>query len=276
MATYRARHCPQCGYYLGFSIAKSPQKNKETPVASFCLNCSYKLPINKIIRGIRRTASPLRRAALRLASVTNRERPPRSAACPLQDGAKTLTPADYPRHLRVIGQELEALSLRTFNLECSEDAYLVWSTSAVADNQGHSPLRFGKSPLQKLWKNKPQSRSHGHEDGFPLSPQPTKRYRYSLRDIERIEYESRSQRRRKTGNIDGHSLSQLLRTTGAVVAQRQERLLAISWQDFSISIVVETPQGQRRIDVFRPDNLYDLWVRMYLRREHRTLSDFPR
>jgi hypothetical protein len=28
--------------------------------------------------------------------------------------------------------------------------------------------------------------------------------------------------------------------------------------------------------VFRPDNLYDLWVRMYLRRDHRALSDFPR
>jgi hypothetical protein len=146
----------------------------------------------------------------------------------------------------------------------------------VADNESHSPLRFGKSPLQKLWKNKSQPRSHGHEQGFTLSSQPTKRYRYSLRDIERIEYESRGQRRRKTGTIDGHSVSQLLRTAGAVVAQRQERLLAISWQDFSISIVVETAQGERRIDVFRPDNLYDLWVRMYLRREHRTLSDFPR
>lgn len=275
MATYRARHCPQCGYYLGFSIAKSSPKSKEISVASFCLNCSYKLPINKIVRGIRRTASPLRRAALRLASITDRA--PRSAVCPLQDEEKTLSSADYPRHLRVIGQELEALGLKTFNLECTGDSYLVWSTSAVADNQSHSPSRFGKSPLQKLWKNKSQPRFHGQEEGFALpSSQPAKRYRYSWRDIERLEYESRSQRRRKMGNIDGHSLSQLLRTTGAIVAQRQEKLLAISWQDFSISIVVETTHGQRQIDVFRPDNLYDLWVRMYLRRDHRTLSDFPR
>src|SRR5262249_24994729 len=55
-----------------------------------------------------------------------------------------------------------------------------------------------------------------------------------------------------------------------------ERLLGISWQDFSISVVVETTQGQRQIDVFRPDNVYDLWVRMYLRRDNRALSDFPR
>ena len=64
MAKYRARHCPKCNYYLGFSITKSPAKSKEISVTSFCLNCSYKLPINRIIRGIRRTTSPFRRAAL--------------------------------------------------------------------------------------------------------------------------------------------------------------------------------------------------------------------
>ena len=67
---------------------------------------------------------------------------------------------------------------------------------------------------------------------------------------------------------------QLLRTVGAVIGQRRERLLGISWQDFSISVVVETTQGQRQIDVFRPDNVYDLWVRMYLRRDNRALSTF--
>ncbi len=277
MATYRARHCPQCSYYLGFSIAKAPLKNKETAVTSFCLNCNYKLPINRIIHGIRRTSSPLRRAALRLASVTNREQTANSVT-PRQPQyeEKPFSPADYPQHLRVIGQELEILHLKTFNLECTGDSYLVWAPSAVADSEGHALSRLGKNPFQKLWKDKSQPRSHGQEDRFTLpSSQPIKRYRYSLRDIERMEHESRSHRRRKT-STDGHSLSQLLRTVGAVVGQRRERLLAISWQNFSISIVVETAEGQRQIDVFRPDNLYDLWVRMYLRRDHRALSDFPR
>jgi hypothetical protein len=30
------------------------------------------------------------------------------------------------------------------------------------------------------------------------------------------------------------------------------------------------------IDVLRPDNLYDLWVKMFLRRDNRALSDVPR
>jgi hypothetical protein len=278
MAKYRARNCPKCNYYLGFSITKSPAKGKEISVTSFCLNCSYKLPINRIIRGIRRTTSPFRRAALRLASVTNFEQTTSSdARYQIEDTEKPFSLLDYPRHLRVIGQDLENLRLKTFNLECTGDAYLIWSPSDKADTEGHPLSRLSKNRLQKLWKNKSQPRSYGHEERFTLpSSLPTKRYRYSFRDIERMEYESKSRRRRKSTITDGHSLSQLLRTVGAVVGQRRERLLGISWQDFSISVVVETTQGQRQIDVFRPDNLYDLWVRMYLRRDNRALSDFPR
>ena len=231
-----------------------------------------------MIRGIRRTTSPLRRTALRLASVTNlKEIPDSGAQRQVEDAEKPLSPLDYPRHLRVIGQDLETLRLKTFILECTGDAYLVWSPSGRAETEGHTLSRLGKNRLQKLWKNKSEPRSRGHEERFTLpSSSPTKRYRYSFHDVERMEYESRSHRRRKTSMSDGHSLSQLLRTVGAVVGQRRERLLGISWQDFSISVVVETVQGQRQIDVFRPDNLYDLWVRMYLRRDNRALSDFPR
>jgi hypothetical protein len=278
MAKYRARHCPQCNYYLGFSVTKSPAKSKEIFITSFCLNCSYKLPMSRIIRGIRRATSPFRRAALRLASVTNLEQttgPETQRQAEAAEGP--FSPLDYPHHLRVIGQELETLRLKTFNLECTGDAYLVWSPCGTAVTEEYPHSRLSKNRLQKLWKNKSQPRSHGHEERFTLpSSLPTKRYRYSYRDIARMEYESRNHRRRKTSITDGHSLSQLLRTVGAVVGQRRERLLGISWQDFSISVVVETTQGQRQIDVFRPDNVYDLWVRMYLRRDNRALSDFPR
>jgi len=262
---------------LGFSIARPPFKSREISVTSFCLNCSYKLPISRIIRGIRRTTSPFRRGALRLASIANIEGTT-SLETKVQGEIteKSFSQLDYPRHLRVIGQDLETLQLKTFNLECTEDSYLVWSRSSAAEEETNPLSGLGKNRLQKLWKNKSQPRSHAQEERFTVpSSVKAKRYRYCLRDIERMEYESRS-RRRKSGITDGHSLSQLLRTIGAMVGQRHERLLGISWQDFSINIVVETTQGQRKIDVFRPDNLYDLWVRMYLRRDNRALSDFPR
>ena len=279
MGKYRARPCPQCNYYLGFSTAKAPVKTKELSITSFCLNCNYKLPINRIIRGIRRTPSPLRRGALRLAAIKNTgQRANKFGTQRQAEGAeKPFAPLDYPRHLRVIGQDLENLRLKTFNLECTADCYLVWSLSGTTASESTPLSRLSKNRLQKLWKNKSQPQSHGHEERFTLpSSLPAKRYRYSLGDIERMEGESRNRRRPKSSITDGHSVSQLLRTVGALVGQRRERLLGISWQDFSISVVVENALGQRQIDVYRPDNIYDLWVRMYLRRDHRALSDFPR
>jgi hypothetical protein len=277
MGKFRARHCPRCSYYLGFSIVKPPFKSKETAVTSFCLNCNYKLPIRGIFRGIRRTSSPLRRGALRLASMTKGEQTPTLESEQVDAAENSLAPLDYARHLRVIGQDLEGLRLEAFNLECTGDAYLVWSRPGGSGLEGNPLSRLSKNRLQKLWKTKSRTRSYGQEElvTLPSSVQ-AKRYRYSLSDIDRMEHESRSRRYPKPSVTDGHSLSQLLRTVGAIVGQRHKRLLGISWQDFSVSVVVETTQGQREIEVFRPDNLYDLWVRMYLRRDNRALSDFPR
>src|SRR2546426_4688919 len=72
MAKYRARLCPNCNYYVGFSIAKPRFKTTEVFVTSFCLNCSYKLPIESIVHGVRRVASPLRRGTLRLPKIAQR------------------------------------------------------------------------------------------------------------------------------------------------------------------------------------------------------------
>jgi hypothetical protein len=276
MGKFRARHCPSCGYYLGFSIVKPPFKSKETSVTSFCLNCNYKLPIRGVFRGMRRTSSPLRRGALRLASLAKNKQASTLEAVQAET-VENFSPVDYARHLRVIGQDLEGLRLEAFNLECTGDTYLIWFRPGGTGLEDSPLSRLSKNRLQKLWKNRSRTRSYGQEElATPPSSARAKRYRYSLSDIDRMEHESKSRRYHKPGVTDGHSLSQLLRTVGAIVRQKHERLLGISWQDFSISVVVETPQGRREIDVFRPDNLYDLWVRMYLRRDHRALSDFPR
>ncbi|HYA29156.1 MAG TPA: hypothetical protein VEI95_10095 [Acidobacteriota bacterium] len=188
-----------------------------------------------------------------------------------------INPADYSRHLRAIGQDLENLHLTSFNLECTSNAYLVW---VRADNQSDSinPLfRISRSRLQKLWRNKSQPTVLGHEESYTLpSSQTGRRLRYSVQEIDRIERDQRARRRRPSGTADGHSLPQLLRTIGDLIGQKNERLLGISWQELSVSTVVETVEGRKEIDVFRPDNLYDLWVKMFLRRDNRAFSDIPR
>ena len=188
-----------------------------------------------------------------------------------------ISPADYARHLRAIGQDLEALHLSQFNLEFTGDAYLVWVKSGDQVEKSKPLSRISKNRLQKLWRNRTPARAIGHEESYPVSASETgRRLRYTVQELDRIEREQRARRRHPSGSANGHSLSQLLRTVGDLVGQRSERLLGIAWQDLSVGVVIETPQGRKEIDVFRPDNLYDLWVRMYLKRDNRASLDVPR
>lgn len=276
MANYRARSCPNCNYYVAFSVSKPLVKPKEATVTSFCLNCGYKIPVHGIIRGIRRVTSPVRRGLLQL---VNTARPD----CTRGDDEtsqtdtreKSVEPCDYARHLRAIGQDLENLRLTRFNLECTGNLYLVWPRPDSIDTQPRSSILANRR-LRKLWQHRSEPRSQGREEYITVNPlHPLKRYRYTRHEIENIE-KTGQERRCQSAMTDGHSLSQLLRTIGGLVSQRNQKLLGISWQELSVSVVFESDRGQREIDVFRLDHLYDLWVRMYLRRNNRALSDFPR
>lgn len=274
MSKYRARSCPKCGYYLGFSISKRLPKAVRVVVTNFCLNCNYKLPMFSILRGVRRAPRPVKRGLLRLVAG--------------RDYSSTMTPItpkhnksmgnnDYARHLRVIGHDLENLQLDRFNLECTGDNYLVWLRPESPTASQNLLLRISRNRLQKLWKNRVAPRVIGHEETYTnTSSQLAKRLRYSFQDLDRIERDRRQLRRRHSRSADGHGLSQLMRTIGALVEQSNERLLGVSWQELSVSIVVETANGGKRIDVLRPDNLYDHWVKMYLKRGNRAISDTPR
>lgn len=276
MHTYRARLCPKCSYFVGFAVARTA-KSREAPLANFCLNCNYRLPVRSIIAGTRKSTGTKRRAGLRLISGNAPAPPVSHALSRCADMETKISPADYARHLRAIGQDLEILRFSQFNLEFTGDAYLVWVKSGDKADREQALLRIGKSRLQKLWRNRMPPRMIGQEESFPLSSSHTgRRLRYSVQELERIEKEQRARRRRHSANADGHSLSQLLRTLGDLLGQRSQRLLGIAWQDLSIGVVLQTPEGRKEIELFRPDNLYDLWVRMYLKRENRAVFDTPR
>ena len=272
MSKYRARLCPKCDYFIGFAITQHRAHAIKSSLTNFCLNCNYKLPVLSIIRGVRKVSRPtLRRSKLRLVCAA-----PPSAGVGLGTKAMEarISPRDYARHLRAIGQDLENLHLSTFNLECTGSAYLVWARSEEQSESSNPLFRISRNRLQKLWRNKMPPRILGQEEPYKLpSAETGRRLRYSVAELDRIEREQRARRRQQSGTADGHSLSQLLRTIGDLAGQKNERLLGVSWQELSVSMVVETPEGRKEIDVFRPDNLYDQWVRMYLRRDNRAFSD---
>lgn len=275
MAKYRARTCPNCNYYVAFSVSKPIVKPNEATVTSFCLNCGYKIPVHTIIRGIRRAASPVRRGLLRLVNSARQEYTT-TEKTDQQTEDKPIQSSDCARYLRAIGQDLENLRLTRFNLECTASVYLVWARADTVDSQPFTSLLANRR-LRKLWTDHIQLRSRGREEYVTVSPLGRmKRYRYTPHEIESIEQAGQRRRRLGSATADGHSLSQLLRTVGDLVQQRNQKLLGISWQELAASVVFEDDHGQREIEVFRLDHLYDLWVRMYLRRNNRALSDFPR
>jgi hypothetical protein len=167
--------------------------------------------------------------------------------------------------LRVIGQQLQQERIANFNLQCGENRYAVWTRADTLTWPNRSFLDFGGGRLEKWWGNRATT----------SAPRPHARFEYSVEDLADMECRARIHRDPRGGFANGHSLSQLLRTIGSLAYQRNQRVLAISWRDSSICVVVETAQRKREIEVFRPDNLYDIWVRMYLRRENRALSDVP-
>ena len=274
MAKYRARRCPHCSYFVAFSVSKPLAHTKEVGVTSFCLNCSYRLPIHTILHGIRRVTSHFRRAPLKLASNLQPDRhggPPDHETNPeSQSGNRMFSHEDPSGHLRTLGQQLQQLRIDTFNLECTADGYSIWSPDHNLPRSSRSFFIFGVGPLEKWWGVKAQARG-----GYAATAARTaRRLDYSVKELARMESRARVNRGQMSGYVDGHSLSQLLRTIGSLVYQRNHRLLGISWRD-SVCIVVENAQGKREIDVFRADHLYDIWVRMYLRRDNRALSDVP-
>jgi hypothetical protein len=256
------------------SVAVPASARRGAAVTGFCLNCGYKLPVTRLLPGARKRPSRSCRPAP----------DPACAAVAAPDTANFFTPArehgvltEYARHLRAIGQDLEHLRLRRFNLERAGALYLVW-TCGERRGSGETYARW-LSPrrLVGLWRNLFRPRSQGREErAVSAARRGVTRYRYTHRHIVNIEAAGRRKRGRQTAAADGHCLSQLLRAAGALIAQRRHTLLGIAWQEDSVSIVFEDQAGRRRIDVFRPDELYAVWVGMYLHRQDRHVSDVPR
>jgi hypothetical protein len=67
-------------------------------------------------------------------------------------------------------------------------------------------------------------------------------------------------------------LSQLLRTVGAYVGQKRARLLKISWNGASIVLIYETSSQRLANEELTVSDLYDVWVRMYMKRADRNAS----
>jgi hypothetical protein len=265
MPTYRARSCPNCNFYVGLTITRPSGARSEAPVNGLCLNCGYQIPVHAVVAGKKKAPpgpkqrwSPISVALGAPRKLMARRESQEKLA--LETAASRSRP--YGVDLRAIGQELERLQHNHFNIECRGASYWVWPRNEGSERLG------GVSSAQ----NDGRLKDFLRRSGFFSHKIP---YRYDPADIDRIDQKGKAKRQPDTTTTDGHRMSQLLRTLGTLVSRRGQGLLAISWQDASISVVVESPRGERALNVYRRDNLYDSWVKCYLHRAGRAYSDVP-
>lgn len=229
MQTLNACACPRCNFFLGYSTTQPSFNHRRTALMGACLNCGYRLPIHAILRGKR----PPPALPLRAAPILTVLEGPANGSRRFRRASTGTVPRHCARELRAVGQALEQQGVRDFNLRRTGQGYLIWERDSA---------------------------SHFH----PIAPS----YRFDRSDIERIERDGISRRSQRFHPVNGHKLSHLLRALGAQIERRGQRLLGLTWSADAVGVVVEQRRGRRRVEQVRADILYDLWVRMYLRRAH--------
>lgn len=154
--------------------------------------------------------------------------------------------------LRVIGQALEPLQIDRFELEKSSDEYVVWMNRNDSANKPARGKGFVDRLVKKVWGS----------DSAGAMPNLVK---FPSSEVQRLDNEGRSRRRRLSAMPDAHSLSLGLRALGGYLDREGAADFAISWSAQSITVSYKQKQ-----ETFTLANLYDLGVHMYLKRSSRS------
>ena len=155
----------------------------------------------------------------------------------------------YAQSLRVIGQDLDALGVRIFNLGKRGDEYTVWAeeeASAMASTEN-------KNFLKKIAQ---QFIAPTNSNAAGINP-----IRFVTGDILRADTERRLNRNDSESTLDLIHLSVLMRVLGDYLDKKAADDFSIFWFRNSVKVVYSNKE-----ESFRFDNLYDISVHMYLRR----------
>jgi hypothetical protein len=167
--------------------------------------------------------------------------------------------------LRPIGQVLEGLGMQSFSLTIEGAEVLVHGRRSIKQQEAGSG-----SSLKALWR----LLRGVDEKSAPERSSDVVELRYTPEDIARLDAEGQAKRGASGGVQDAHSLSQILRAAGSFVDQKNGRLLGIRKEDGSISLAYESDLNTKVSEQFAISELYDFWVKMYLKRSRRPEPKF--
>ena len=159
-------------------------------------------------------------------------------------------PLSYAQSLRVVGQDLDAFGVDSFELAKWSDDYIVWPEATELAR---------KLSTEKGFFSKVTRRILGH----PEKEIPTRLY-FTPADIVSADTQRRLNRKASASSPDRRDLSFVLRVLGDYLDRRNARQFTISWSKNSITIRYDQKQ-----ESFTAENLYDFGIRMYLKRSSR-------
>jgi len=176
----------------------------------------------------------------------------------------------YAQVLRAIGQALETLHVRSFELAPEADDFIVHGTVA-STAATPSPNAVNRHALKVIWGpvNDTENIDAAQPRAAELETVTAVDLHYTVQDIERIESAGQARRQDPHRLADATSLSQMLRCMGAYLNQKCARLLRLAREADGVTLEYETSLGSFMKESFSASGLYDLSVRMYVQRADR-------
>jgi hypothetical protein len=190
-----------------------------------------------------------------------------------------LSTAAYSQTLRAIGQDLETQHVGAFDMESQGRDFLVRARPKLPHTDELRSQNIPENPSQETSQDLKGRSSEKNQNFTAALPSAVVELVYTLDDIDLLERNGRVKRRDPRGMPDLLSLSQILRAVGAYIDQRAGHLLSVSrYYDPSEAIEsvifhYETYTHERKEEVWKASNIYDLCVRMYKRRERQGVSE---
>jgi len=170
----------------------------------------------------------------------------------------------FAQWLRPVGQLLEPLAVESFALQVENEGVFI-RAQKTAPPQAEPAAEVS---LRSIWQALRRKEAPAVKQAQPRWQ--TLELRYSHEDIARMDSEAKARRSATAAAPEGNSLAPILRALGALVDQKQGRLLAITKEGQDIVMDYESPLRRRVTEKFTISSLYDYRVKMYLRRRERS------
>ena len=174
----------------------------------------------------------------------------------------------YEHILRAIGQGLESLSLKAFDLEVAGDTYSIRGIPTRQEPE-KSPVTklkaFKKAFLDSCNSSKTPPPSATPAIKVP-APSRLLRLEFTQADIDNLEREGQALRSDWERSTLSHSLPQVLRTVGSYVDQKKCQLHKISKTGETLSVSYTGSIGTQKVQTLTLVEIYDMWVHLYKQR----------